>query len=588
MNQNILKIIIIITQFYFISLLTIIMKTPLAREYELSIYDAYPWYFWLLIILGVISGICIIIYSSFNDDKLWIVGIYIVIFTNLVIILLPIFRGYFINSPQDEITHLGFIKDIFSTGHVGNSNYYPISHILASEIAYIIDVIPITIVKIIPSIFYILYYSNLYFLSRVSKIGIRPSIFVMAFGSVLLYSYYNYLFMPTQFALYIVPFILFIGQKKEISFNKSEYKILYIILLILIPFLHPLGAIYTVGILLIYEISKKIYSYFTKFDQKIELAPSLIVLITFIMWFSYFLLFMNTVRKAVGGIIYGIGSPEIDTISSKLHKTEFNMFDIFNLFIRNYGHELLYSILALFAIALIARKIRDRKNTLRIADFFLPILFVTFLTIYISALLTDFTPVTGTSNRLLYWAIFVSVIMNGYIFHEYISTLRDNRIIYVSILTIIIAISAIIGVFSTYPSPYIQQPNIQVTKIDWNSMEWFYKHKIISNNIYISQLSYRAPDFIFGYDMEKPESIKFPSYTYPHFGYDINKTLAYPYRLDAYLIILKRDIVVYSKLWPKVGIINHTDFNMLNRDPKVGKIYYNGGTEIWYQKYKVK
>ncbi|MCK4733231.1 MAG: DUF1616 domain-containing protein, partial [Methanophagales archaeon] len=111
-NENrFVKIVAIIAFIFIISALTIIAKTPPASGYEISIYAAYPWYFWFLLVGAISCGITILVHQAFAEQKSnwWSIGLSIIIFTNLIIILLPIFRGYFISSGGDEITHLGMI-----------------------------------------------------------------------------------------------------------------------------------------------------------------------------------------------------------------------------------------------------------------------------------------------------------------------------------------------------------------------------------------------------------------------------------------------------------------------------------------------
>ena len=160
-GNKIIKIIAIIAFIFIILALMIIARTPPASGYEISIYDAYPWHFWFFIIASIACGICIMVRQAFAEQKSnwWSMGLFIIIFTNLIIILLPVFRGYFISSGGDEITHLGLIKDIALAGRTGKENIYPISHILSISLSYISGLNPRLIIKILPAIFYLIYCS---------------------------------------------------------------------------------------------------------------------------------------------------------------------------------------------------------------------------------------------------------------------------------------------------------------------------------------------------------------------------------------------------------------------------------------------
>ena len=68
-----------IMAFIFIILaLMIIVKTPPASGYEISIYNVYPWYFWVFIIASIFIGQMIILSggngASKISDNYWKIG----------------------------------------------------------------------------------------------------------------------------------------------------------------------------------------------------------------------------------------------------------------------------------------------------------------------------------------------------------------------------------------------------------------------------------------------------------------------------------------------------------------------------------
>ena len=588
----IIKIVAIVAFTFIISALIIIARTHPASGYEISIYDAYPWYFWVFIIASIACGICILVHQAFAEQRSnwWSMGLFIIIFTNLIIFLLPIFRGYFISNVGDEVTHLGLIKDIALTGNIGRTNYYPISHILSISLSYISGLNSRLIIKIIPAIFYLIYIGGLYLLAKVIGEKFGQVLLVMAFGSVLLFTYFNIVFLPTQFFLCLIPLILMLLLGKIVSPNRLEYTIVFIILLLPMPFLHPLGSVFLILLFLLFELSILIHHFLLRrgyvqsatisYPSKTALIPALVVFIIFFMWFSVFALFRTAAARAYEWFVYGHGTPPVETMVEQLRMAGFTILDFMDLLIKNYGHDLIYILLSFIAIFIILRKLRLR-NSLRIEEIFLSLFFLIFSVFYIQTVLGAFI-YTGRSLRIYCWPLMASTVLNGIVFHEWISKLRGKRFkICISLLTIIIIIAAIIGVFSVYPSPHLKVGNLQVTEMDFDGMEWFFEHKNSDRTFYFDQLPFRAPHALFGCDAPKPKTVGRFYQVPQHLGYEANKTLAYSFKYDAYIVLSERVKAIKTKLWPDIGGYTLSDLYRLSSDPAVDKIYFNGELEIW-------
>lgn len=591
-ENRVIKIIAIIAFSFIILALTIIAGIPPASGYEISIYDAYPLYFWFVIIASIACGICILVRQAFAEQKSnwWAMGLFIIIFTNLIIILLPVFRGYFISSGGDEISHLGMIKDIALTGRAGGENVYPISHILGISLSYISGLDSRLIIKIVPTIFYLIYIGGLYSLAKVMGEKFGQVLLVMAFGSVLLFTYFNIFFLPTQFFLYLIPLTLSLLCKKNISAHRIDYKIIFLIMLLPMPFLHPLGSFFLILTFLLFELSILMHHFLIRrgyvqsaaisHPSKTDLMPALILSIIFFMWFSTFALFRTTVSRAYEWFVYGHGTPPVETMAEQLQMAGFTVLDFIDLLLKNYGHGLIFVLLSFIAIFIILRKLRLR-NSPRMEEIFLSLFFLIFSIFYIQSLLGDFI-CTGRSLRVYCWPLMASTILNGIVFHEWISKLRGKGFkICISLLTIIIIIAAIIGVFSVYCSPHIKVGNLQVTEMDFGGIGWFFEHKNSDGTFYFDQLPYRAPHAIFGCDASKPKTVGYFSQVPPYLGYEDNKTLSHSFNYDAYIVISERVKAIKTKLWPDVGRYTLSDLNKLNSDPAVSKIYFNGELEIW-------
>ena len=142
-----LKILSIIA-FQFINIIIlIILITPKVGRYELTIYNAFPDCFWYLIIASIMIGIIILSHKIYKNikSKLWSLGFFIIILSNIIFLLLPEFRGYAFYGRGDTPDHLGFIRDIIVTNHIGTNNFYPSEHIIGAEL---VKVTGINLIKI--------------------------------------------------------------------------------------------------------------------------------------------------------------------------------------------------------------------------------------------------------------------------------------------------------------------------------------------------------------------------------------------------------------------------------------------------------
>ncbi len=591
-DTRLLSKILVTFSFTFIAIALIIAsKTPNASGYEISIYESFSWYFWFLICLSLVFGLTVLIIQAFAEkkSKLYLLGFSVTLFTNFIILILPIFRGYFISDFADEVTHLGFIKDILTNGFTGVRNYYPISHIIVVSLSYVSGLDPKFIIKLFPATLYIFYVGSMYLLAKAVKCSLGQAILISAFGSVLLFTYFNYLFLPTQVFLYYIPFILMIFQKTIQDNNRISWEIIFIIVLYLMPFTHPLGSLFLILIFIIFEVSKITSSFFSgsinklkayNNDLNVNTLPSVILFVTFTIWFSYFVVFRTTIREAYEWFVCGHGTPPVESLGEQLQRANFGVYDFIELVLRTFGHDFIFASLSVICILLIIRDVLSKKN-FNHWELFLSMSFMFFTAFYVLSLIGAFIS-TGSSIRVFCWALTFSTILNGTILHKEICKMNGNKFrLCLSILCVCILLSSVIGIFSLYPSPYTKQANYQVTRMDWNGMNWYYGYKNPDKTIYVNQFPWRASHAIFGFDNQKPDNLGSFDLVSPHFGYTNSSSLAKSIQGDAYLIISQHTILFYSKLWPEHGLLNSSDFKNINEDRSLKNVYTNGELKIW-------
>lgn len=169
-----IDLITILLAFIFILLVQIIIiDTPPAAGYEISLYEAYPSYLWIFILAALSCGSGLLVYHAYSNysSKLWIFGLIIPLYTELLILLLPSIRGYTTFGRWDVLEHIGYIKDILNTGNfplagMSGNNYYPVTHIIGADLSYITGLTPELLAEIFPGLFTLFYVVSVHLLAR--------------------------------------------------------------------------------------------------------------------------------------------------------------------------------------------------------------------------------------------------------------------------------------------------------------------------------------------------------------------------------------------------------------------------------------
>ena len=240
------KILTVLASGFIVLSLIVIYATGTASGYEISIYDAYPTYFWLFIVSSLICGIFILVNQSFAQKKSfwWIAGFLIVALTNLIVLLLPIFRGYACWSASDTLSQLGYVKDILFTGHFApaggkGENFYPAAHILASAICSSTGINAELLIMVLPAFFFLFYVLSIFVFSRHLTQNLGKAILITTFGSLLLFKYFSDTFAPNVLTFFLLPFVLFLYFKSRTSSLGLKFWVPLTLVLLAIPFYHP-------------------------------------------------------------------------------------------------------------------------------------------------------------------------------------------------------------------------------------------------------------------------------------------------------------------------------------------------------------
>ena len=135
--------------------------------------------------------------------------------------------------------------------------------------------------------------------------------------------------------------------------------------------------------------------------------------------------------------------------------------------------------------------------------------------------------------------------------------------------------SSMIGVFGVYHSPYILQTNWQITRQEVRGVTWFQTR---------AHLRFGGGFASLGVTSTIPGRFPVPE----HFGYREHRTLGESFPMDTYVVLTEAFRVSSTRAglprammssWARLRA-SERDFQKLDRDPSVCKLYSNGEFDV--------
>lgn len=591
-----------------------IWKSP-ASGYEASIYKAIPKLFWGVILINILWGIITLIYElvgeKYKTRSFYVVGILLMVLPYILILSLYIIRGYPLYGSGDVMSHYDYVRNISLTGHLDKQNIYPISHILAVKYHQILGIDIMSLFRYIPLIFNILYLVFIILLARIILPYKEQLLLAVAASATIVYNGWSIYFAPNQLANLFLPLAFYLFFRKNlwvvipIKKNSFNYAFLLCIVLILYPVFHQVSAL---GLFLLIPMICLPANLLTKLKNefpnnsnnsfmlpKLDVVAIIIMFVWLISWVSSFYVWKATIRN-----IYSIITEEspmyLDKFTQDALYAQQHGYNIISLFFKNYGGALLYVILALLAFPILRRKIINEPKMLYLFSLYGPI--PAYALAIIALFLVD---LPATPLRVVSFVVLIATLFTGYMLSEivikakkyYYTGKKGLYILSCSLVVLILYGSYINGILKLYPSPYTLYPNDQVTRADLTGMNWFFNKKdtsFLASSLSITQGRFSdllltpaerrmRKDLLSAFASTPPE-LKLPF----HFGYDKNQKLGVSYKNDAYLILNKRDEVLYGEVFPDMAHIRFTpsDFRELENDISLNRLYENGEFTVRY------
>lgn len=593
-NVYIGKLLSIVTFLTLFICAMIIVVTPTAMGYEISIYDAYPIYFWGLIIFAMFMGIIILIRSYLYENERcnWKCGFLSLLISNSILLTLALIRGYFFLGRNDVSSHMGLMRDILISGTFG-TNVYPLLHILGVESLFIPNFPLNIIILIYPAIFSLFCIFSLYLLFNRIYDNKKDVILGMVPASILLFGTYHTMFTPNQEAFLLIPFFLYCYLSSRKSDNKLPFTILTVIMSIVLTVLHPLVSLMTILLLIIIELSNIISSKHLN-TSRIRNPYTVIVLMAtvFFMWQTYTYIFFKKIIKIFNWFIgEELGNSELQIYSTIISSTDPNIIDLIHRIFNIYGQLLIVSLISLVCIFYLLKK----RNKLDFFNIFYSLGFIFSIIISVLSLVLVYI-FQFARNYVL--AILMGIFL-VYIFLKLLlsttNKLLNKKYIKPLIIAVIFIPLLVASTFNLYYSPPTNYPNEQVTFSEYQGMQTFFEKRDDSFRAYEYKLSQtRFFDAIYYYQIDtnkhkfniSSKNLRYVD-TMPidHFGYDNYTSMADYYNKSSYLLINDLGKDLYASIYPQYKDkwrFTPDDFEKLNYDNGLSLIYDNSNLEIYF------
>lgn len=559
--------------------LLFMLNTQSTMGYEISIFNSFNFYQWICIAITLIISIFMLLNNDLNM-KTRKIGFLLFVFVDLLILVLPLSKGYFFFGRADMLSHLAHINEILMTGRVYADNFYPVSHVFESVFIQISGINPKNAMMGTPAIFFLVYVSGTYLLSKLMTKKFDRVLFLFAFGGVLLYSYYGSMFLPNSLSFYCMPLVLyFLLISMNYEYSTVSFSILMVIFLFLTAFFHPLNSIN-----LIIMIIVALFSIFAiklrgkspnVFNSDGVLNTLLLVGVTFIIWFTSYTFFQKSVKKIYNWLIYEIGTTPLSSYQKSVLSSDWTYYEMVKNIILSYGHEIIFTLLFIFVIFLI---IKNRKKISSNTDYyflrlFIPLNFVIFVLIS-SLTLIGYYGLTNPQRELIY-ALFFAMLGSGLFLYDWVNKNSRKKYLKLIFLTIILFVAALIGIYCSYSSLAMGSTNFQVTETEFIGSNFLFKNTDQKTFKYsINHEIIRYSDVVNGISESQQMRYRYLLNTPEHFYF--NKT-----HFNRYMVLTEYSIQRYGIYMPNNPFYSKKDFDGVPNNQNLEKLYDNGNFQIF-------
>jgi len=596
MDTRILRILGFVDAALILSVLVLVGTENVATGYEMSIYDAYPGFFWGLLIAAAGIGYLIVLGASFSPagrKSTWLLGAVPIVLADCILLFLPLIRGYKAYGYEDTLSHVGWIREIIANGTIGPSNPYPAEHLQVASLALVANIDSMRLTLAFPPVYTLFYTLGVILLAREILPRRGELIVASMLASLLPYGFYHLMFAPYPQSFFVIPFILFLYFREKRCGSKHGFLVGTLPLLLLLVFFHAFSVLFLASILIIMERSRAISRSFSipsgsdvgprsRFGESRNVV--FMLLVSFFAWTAW----INGLVGGIRGILLKLAGEDIATefhsYSESIQSANASLGQVAITLVNVYGTQILFISISLYGTYLLVLRAIRRKG--EFVQAFAVMGFSFFLVVYGVVFLLASN--LGSPRIFLYVGLFSTILIAAAwsVKVPILSKAKRRDLLVLSGIALVMLLLVISSIITLYWAPRNREDNLQVTDSDYQGMTFFFEERnqdIPAVQLGISQTRYF--EAIYGRDTPKPNLIYGKVATPPiHFGYDNNSSIADTYEAREYLLVNDRGKEYWPLVWPDFPsrwVYSPADFSRLENDSGVQAIFSNGNVRIF-------
>lgn len=553
-----------------------------AAGYEISIYWAYPWYFWAAVVCAIVSGQLVLIANANIDEPSWteVIGVLTSASTVLTLSLLPYLRGYPIYGRGDVLTHLGFIRDLSQQGFTGN--IYPPMHIVVQGLSGATGLPPNQLLTLLPFTFTIIFLGSMYWIVTALFPDWRRVLISLPFVLFPVLGSSHVMAIPYILSMLLTPFAVAL-LVVERGTSAVAFRAMLALAIAGVVLFHPLTGLFLVFVLAVYAVADWIGVPDT--GSRLPTALTCFAFVVFAAWYLSFVSILIRFRTVTERFLApGAGDSELVGTINTIERTGADLMDVIRIAVLKYGDAaILYAMATagLGGYAVLWLRGRSRPSQLTAAFGATTLLFAGLSVIFLTNDL-----IVGFGRPLSFGKMFAAVLAGGLGYVAWKSADREATrwAVDVGLAATLLAL-VVISVASMYSSPLVADSGHQVSRMELDGMDWTLDHR--NESIKIEEFGiqqYRHEHLRQGVDSSSSTIRREGTLPPDHFNYTRYGTLGRSYREDHYLVVTRLGRIVYPVNFPDYRDqwrFTAGDFRRLQYDQTVARVYDNGEFETY-------
>lgn len=468
--------------------------TPPAAGYELSLMDAYPPGFWALTVgaSACSAGLLLLLAAREQRSGWWASGAAGVMATNAFILSLPLFRGYVVGDRADALNHIGYTRDILTSGTLSQFDFYPGMHFLQAAIELVGGTTPGQALVLINLLFSLLWTLGICVLVHQLAGDMRAVYLAAAFSAPFALLIYHTVALPSILSVMLLPvlFGLHLRRSSVAGWDRVLTIVVEMLVALLIVYLHPVTTLYAIFLMLSFDLAGVIYARIVRRsggaavggEQPQQMAGIVGIMgISFLTWSFSFSVVTKNFAKVV---LWLLGEYDRDSAIGEalglVQIAQLPLIDLARILLNSFGVTIAITGAAcLIVMLLIVYSMRQRRLP--------PQAYMTFTGMFLMAfMITAVMFLTSSSERhpirllrapailslcaLAWWGWEGLFRRSGSAHWPALCPARRRQLIGVAGGALVALIGA--AQLNVYPHPRNGQPNAQVTASDVSGMAW--------------------------------------------------------------------------------------------------------------------